>query len=184
MRQSWMKRNCLGFFSALHSGRFCTFFVNELRNILRTSLGFSSDSKRVSIWICTYNLLHRKTPLYPLGPCCTWIFPPPPIQLQIHTGYQLPAISCNQRTLSALYCRSIRAFENVSPTQFVQPFQPTTNRLWLVHRLFPQYTAGVLEHSKLMNQNSLPSNTEKWCLCHNPNTIVSINKQCFPQIFV
>ena len=129
-----------------------------------------------------YNLLYRKIPLYPLGHCCTVYMT---IKLQIQQGYQLPAISCNQRTLSALYCGSIRAFENVSPTQFVQPFQPTTNRLWLVHRLFPQYTAGVLEeHSKLMNQNSLPSNTEKWCLCHNPNTIVSINKQCFPQIFV
>ena len=96
----------------------------------------------------------------------------------VHTGYQLPAISCNQRTFSALYCGSIRAIENV--TQFVQPFQPTTNRLWLVLPLFPHYTAGVVEHSRLMNQNSLPSNTEKWCLCNNPNTSVSINKQCFP----
>ena len=63
----------LGLFFRITFWTVLYFFVNDLRNILRTSLGFSSDSKCVSSWIRTYNLLNRKVPLYPLGHCCTWL---------------------------------------------------------------------------------------------------------------
>ena len=63
----------LGLFFRITFWTVLYFFVNDLRNILRTSLGFSSDSKCVFMWILTYNLLYRKIPLYPLGHCCTYL---------------------------------------------------------------------------------------------------------------
>ena len=38
--------------------------------------------------------------------------------------------------------------------------------------------------SRMLNQHSLCSDTEKWYLCNNANKFVPINKHCFPQIFV
>ena len=37
--------------------------------------------------------------------------------------------------------------------------------------------------SRMVNQHSLSSDTEKWYLCNNTIKFVLINKHCFPQIF-
>ena len=47
----------------------------------------------------------------------------------------------------------------------------------------PQYSTGALEHSRMLNQQSLCSDTVKWCLCNNTNKFVSIHKHYFSQIF-
>ena len=53
---------------------------------------------------------------------------------------------------------------------------------WLTIVYSPQYTTGVLEHSSMLNQHSLCSDTEKWCLCNNTKKFVSIHKHYFSQI--
>ena len=101
--------------------------------------------------------------------------PPPPPNMRCH------ADSTATEPVSPVGARQAG---RLTLQRHLQPFQPTTNRLRLVPTLFPHYTAGVLELSRLMNQNSLRIDTEKWCLCNNPKQIVSINKHYFSLIFV
>ena len=43
---------------------------------------------------------------------------------------------------------------------------------------------GSIRASRMLDQHSLCSDTEKWYLCNNTIIFVSINKRYFPQIFV
>ena len=47
-----------------------------------------------------------------------------------------------------------------------------------------KFPHNCCQWQRMLNQHSLCSDTEKWCLCNNTNKFVSINKHSFPSIFV
>ena len=67
MRQSVMERNCLGFFPAIYSVRFC-FFVPQYTT--ETFVVLASPCKNTSAQDRTCDLLLGSSPLYLLDHCC------------------------------------------------------------------------------------------------------------------
>ena len=60
--------------------------------------------------------------------------------------------------------------QNLATELLVPPPPPYTQAASAVPPVlprFPQYIAGVSEHSIMLNQNSLCFDTEKWFLCNN-----------------
>ena len=68
-----------------------------------------------------------------------------------------------------LYLYTTAAYPHVFATEILvpPPYTQAASAVPPVLPRFPQYIAGVSEHSIMVNQNSLCFDTEKWFLCNN-----------------
>ena len=150
-----MEQNCLGI-----TFQTDLWFLNELHNILQNSLWFCSDIIDIVSGFPTPIDQNVKKYYVHMKMCnflCIYTrFKPMTFKTEIsHSTHQAIAAHYYQNPpLSSTYLQ-----------------QPKT---------FSALYCWSIRASRMLNQHSLCSDTEKWYLCNNANKFVPINKHCFP----